>query len=286
VSDVSDYLEQWHSYGKDYGWCLCPFHPDTNPSCCVGATGFRCWSASCGEKGGLEKLYQKVSGRVIVREKVYNQSAFIWRKWEERFGSIQNIAKVAHRELVTSPGLGIYLQQRKIISEIKSGMFGYLDGWYTFPIKNEYDEVKGIVARASPTIQSKTIRYSVSYNCEEKLYVPNWRRVLSSDEIFVCYGTLDAWTLHMAGYASVTGISGQELNHKNLDRFRKRMWIIPDKGEERNAMELQTHLGWRMNCLRLEWEDGCKDLQDVHMKFGLDTVSKLIEEKKKEFVYD
>jgi DNA primase len=282
LDDVSDYLEQWHKYGG-YGMSLCPFHDDHSPSCCVGATGFKC--LSCGEHGSLEKLYQKVSGRVIKHERVYNQSAFIWKKWEEQFGSIQNVAKVAHKELTQCLNLGSYLEKRGIAGEIKNGMLGFLDGWYTFPIKNEYGEIDGIVARASPSIQTKNIRYTVSKNCPTKLYVPNFRRVLSSEEIFVCYGTLDSWSLHLAGYASVTGISGQELNYKNLDRFRKRMWIIPDKGEERNAMELQTHLGWRMNCLRLEWPENCKDVNDIHTKFGLEKVQELIEKQKEKFVY-
>ena len=164
-------------------------------------------------------------------------------------------------------------------------MFGYLDGFYTFPIKNQYDEIQGIVARASPTIQTKNNRYTVSKDCPEKLYVPNWRNVLKAEEIYVCYGTLDVWTLHMAGYDGVTGISGQELSAANLDRFRKRMYIIPDKGEEKSAIELQSRLGWRACPLYLNYPEGTKDLNGIQMKYSLDTMSHLIEQAKEKYNY-
>jgi len=276
LDDVAEYLEQWHKYDH-YGMAICVWHSDSNPSLRVTEHGYKCMS--CGAHGSLEKLYKEISGRVIIREKVYNQSAFIWRKWEERFGSIQNIAKVAHRSLLENPLDGNYLILRQIDSQIKNGMFGYLDGYYTFPIKNQYEEIQGIVARASPTIQTKNNRYTVSKDCLEKLYVPNWRNVLKAEEIYVCYGIIDSWTLHACGYAGVTGISGQELSAVNLDRFRKRIYIIPDRNEEKSAIELQSRLGWRGCPLYLNYPSDCKDLNDLQRKYGLDTVSKLNQDK-------
>jgi len=241
---------------------------------------------SCGAKGSLEKLYEKVSGRVVAREKnPYNPAQKIWHTWFEKYGSVQAIAKLAHLELVNNPERGHYLKQRLIDSQIKVGKIGFLGGFYTFPVRDEYDVVQGIVARASPTIQTKTLRYTVSPNCPQKLYVPVWRKVLKDEYLYLCYGTLDAWTLVMAGYAGITGISGQELNYHNVDRFRKPMFIIPDLGEEKNALELQTKLGWRGMSLFLDFPDGCKDLQDIHMKFGIEKVIELIEKAKEKYNY-
>lgn len=285
--DVVDYLEDTHNYGGNW-WSLCPFHPDTSPSFHVTESGYRCWSTSCGVHGSLEKLYHHLSGNLVKREKVYNPAAWIWKGWAERFGSIQNIAKLAHRELINHPENGKYLKDRKIDSQIEKGMFGYLDGYYLFPIKDEYLEVKGIVARASPTIQTKRNRYSVSPNCPVKLYIPDWRKVLKSESLYVPFGTIDAWTLEMAGYSAVTGISGQELNPANLDRFRVPMYNVSDKGEENKGMELQPKLGWRMNCLWIDWNqvDGCKDLNEIHVKFGIEKVIELIELAKRRYTYD
>jgi len=133
VDDVADYLEDYHNYGG-HGWCLCPFHNDTSPSCSVGEHGFKCWSASCGERGSLEKLYNKVSGKFVSREKTYNPSAWIWKNWMEKYGSYQQIVKEAHQNLIYNPDLGHYLQQRKLDSNIQAGTFGFLEGYYLFPI--------------------------------------------------------------------------------------------------------------------------------------------------------
>jgi len=282
LDDVSEYLEQPHRYSHYY-MAICIFHDDKTPSMRVWDTGYKCMS--CGAHGSLAKLHQQISGRVVIRERVYNQSALIWKRWEERFGSIQNIAKFAHRSLLENPLDGNYLILRQIDSQIKNGMFGFLDGYYLFPIKNEYDEIQGIVARASPTIQTKNNRYTVSKGCPMKLYVPSWRKVLKEAELYVTYGTIDVWTLHLAGYTGVTGISGQELSAENLDRFRKRMYIIPDKGEEKSAIELQAKLNWRGCPLLLNFPEGTKDLNDIQRKYGLDTVSHLIEEAKEKYNY-
>lgn len=285
LEDVADYLDQYHKY-DGYAMAICPFHDDRGPSLRIGDWGFKCLASSCGEHGSLYRLYEHISGRMVIREKrKWNPSALIWDKWKDRFGSIPQITKVAHKNLLENPDLGNYLQVRKIDSQIKNLKLGFLDGWYTFPIFNEFGEIEGMVGRASPTIQTKTIRYSVSKDCPVKLYVPNWRDVLKSPDIYIPFGTIDAITLQMCGYPSLTGISGQELNAKNLERFRKRLWLICDRGEEKKALELQTQVGYRMNCLFLDWPITDKDTSDVYMKFGKDKLDELIQCQKEKYQY-
>ena len=282
LEEVSEYLEQWKSYGE-YGMALCVWHDDHSPSMSVSSHGYKC--KSCLAHGSLEKLYQKVSGRVVGREKVYNPSAWIWKNWGEKYGGILHVVQHAHQQLVYNPGFGHYLEERKIDSQIKSGMFGFLDGYYTFPIFDEYGDVQGCVARSSPTIETKNNRYSVTHNCPVKIYVPSWRKVLKDESLYVCYGTLDAWTLHMAGYAAITGLSGQEFRPEHLGRFRKPIYIIPDKHEEKSALEVASRLGWRGMILTLDYRESCKDLNNIHVKFGLDTVAELIEKAKEKYKY-
>lgn len=196
LEDVVDYLEDYHPY-QGYGMARCVEHDDHNPSMRVGEWGYKCMS--CGAKGSLEKLYEEVSGRVVIQEKrKWNPSALIWDKWKDRFGSIPQIAKVAHKNLLENPDLGNYLQVRKIDSQIKNLKLGYLDGYYLFGIRDEYNELQGIVARSSPTIQTKNNRYTVSPKCIIKLFIPNWRRVLKASDLYVCYGVIDSVTLDMA----------------------------------------------------------------------------------------
>jgi DNA primase len=282
MDDVADYLEQWHKY-DGYGMCLCVFHNDHSPSLSVSNHGFKCMS--CGKSGTLEYLYKHVSGRVVSREKTYNPASYIWKKWFERFGTIENISKIANQN-IKGLGLDLYLTERKVWQNVRQNKLGYLDGYYTFPIFSEYGEIQGMVARASPSIQTKTLRYTVSPNCPIKLYVPSWRNVLKADSLYVCYGIIDSLTLDVAGYAGLTGISGQELNAGNLDRFRKPMFIIPDKGEEKKSIELQTKLGWRAMPLFLDWPEGTKDLNGVHCVYGIEKVKELIEVAKRRYVYE
>lgn len=282
LEDVADYLESDKYDG--YRMAICLWHDDHTPSMQVTERGYYC--KTCGAKGSLEKLYEEVSGRVVIREKRrWNPSALIWDKWKDRFGSIPQIAKVAHENLKNHPDLGNYLQVRKIDGQIKKLYLGYLDGFYCFPIRNEYEEIQGIVARASPSIQTKNNRYTVSPKCPIKLYIPSWREVLKATDIYIPYGTLDAVTLQMCGYASLTGISGQELNAKNLERFRKKLWIIPDMGEERKALELQTYLGWRGQCLFLDYPVGTKDPNGVYVQYGNEKLIELIERQRSKYIY-
>ncbi len=277
--DFSDYLDGWHKY-SGYGMANCVWHADKNPSMRVSEKGYYC--LSCGASGRLEKLYQKVANGVqLPPQKFYNPSAKIWDKWEQQFGDIKEICKIAHQSLVSNPDLGSYLYKRGLDTvSIKKGKLGFLEGYYVFPIRDEYGEVHGAVVRASPTIQTINNRYSVSPKCPIKLYVPDWSLVEKSEVLYICYGTLDAWSLFLAGYPALTGISGQELNSENLQRFRKPMFGISDLGEESNMARLQSALGWRMKILRLQYPDGCKDANDVHVKYGLDILKNLIETQK------
>lgn len=283
LSEISDYLQDPHKY-DGYIMALCEFHDDHNPSMMVTKDYYKCMS--CGVSGRIERLIEKVSGRIIEKKKVGYNAGFVWNRWLDRFGSIQFISKMAHEFLFYNMCYADYLVSRKFTEdEIRLGRIGYLDSYFTFPIKDEYGQVQGMVVRASPSIQTKTNRYSVSPDCPQKLYVPSWKSVNMSDSIYLCYGTLDAWSLHMCGYPAMTGISGQELNAKNLEKFRKPIYIIPDRHEERNSLELSAHLGWRGKVLFLNYPEYCKDINDVHRAHGAEMVKQLIEEKKEHYNY-
>lgn len=285
LDDVAPYLEQWREY-SGHAWSLCPFHPDTRPSFSIWEHGFKCWSASCGKTGSLEYLYSQVSGKVVIREKTYDPSSWIWSNWNKKFGNYTEIAKFAHHNLLANPQYGNYLVTRGIDGQIKAGMFGYLEGYYIFPIRDQYNQVQGLTARVSPTIQTKNNRYSVTRDCPVKFYTPNWKRLKASEEIYLCFGTLDVWTLEMLGLAGITGLSGQEFSAKLLDDFRKPIYIIPDLGEENKAIELQVELGWRGMTLQIPWPEDSKDLNDVQTKHGLDTVSSLLKNSKRKYDYE
>lgn len=282
LDDLEDYLESFHKYDS-YAMACCVWHDDSNPSMLITEKGYHC--KSCGASGSLVNLYNHVSGRPIQStKKVYNPSAFIWDRWIDAYGSLLDVCRVAHVQLADRPELGEYLYKRGLTQyQITMGALGFLGGYYIFPIRDEDNKIQGAVARASPTIQTKDNRYSASKNCPLKLYVPSWEAVNNSKEIYVCYGTLDAWSLLMAGYPAVTGISGQEFRAEHLDQFRKMIYIVADKREEKSAIHLQGRLGWRGRRLDIRWLDGTKDINDVHVKYGLDSVKEKVEEAKRKY---
>lgn len=285
LDDLEDYLGTFHKYDS-YAMACCVFHDDSSPSMLITENGYTC--KACGARGSLVTLYNKVSGRPVQPQKrVYNPSAFIWDRWSEQYGSVQDACKIAHAQLSNRPELGEYLYKRGLTQyQIAMGTLGFLGGYYIFPIKDENNKIQGAVARASPTIQTKTNRYSASKNCPVKIYVPSWDAVNKSEDIYVCYGTLDAWSLLMAGYPSITGISGQQFQAEFLDQFRRRIWIIPDKNEEKSAVHLQGGLGWRGRRINVRWPDGTKDINDIHIKYGIGKVDEILKITKEEISYD
>jgi len=283
LDDIYEYLQEPHRY-EHYIMACCEYHDDIKPSMLVTQGGYKC--KSCNAHGTLEKLYQRVSGRVVIRKKVPNPSAYLWVKWEEKFGSIQNIAKIAHQNLINNPDLGCYLQQRKVDGLVKSCLLGYMDGYYTFPILNEFGEIKGITARVSPTMQLKRGKYTTTHDCPVKFYVPSWRTLLKNDELYLVYGIIDSLSLLSAGYAGFSSLTGQSVNPEWLEQYRKTIYIIPDKGEESSALELQAHLGWRGKTLFIDWPETTKDLNQIHQEYGLDMMSSLIEKSKEKYHYD
>jgi DNA primase len=285
LDEISEYLQQFKRY-DGYGMCLCPFHDDSSPSCQITNRGFYC--KACGAKGTLLKLYNKVSNQPIqIRKKVYNPSAGVWKKWEEKFGDIKSVCKIAHQNLVQN-NFDEYLVERGLdTASIIDGRLGFLDGYFIFPIIDEFGDIQGATARASKSIQTKNNRYTTSHNCPIKLYVPSWKRVLDAQEIYLCYGIFDAWSLYLAGYPSITGISGQDLNPKNLVQVRKPIYIIPDKKEECAGLYLQSRLEWRGRLLILPWQEyKVKDLNELHIRYGIETLQNLIKKSKEKYNYD
>lgn len=285
LDEVSEYLTQFKKY-DGYGMACCVWHDDSNPSMSVSNNGYFC--KSCGAKGSLLNLYNKVSNQPIqIKEKVYNPSAWIWKKWQDKFGDLKSVCKLAHTNLIQNNFSG-YLKSRGLDTvSIELGKIGYLDGYFIFPIMDDFGEIQGATARASVSIQTKNNRYTTSHACPLRLYCPDWGRVLSANEIYLCYGIFDAWSLYLAGYPAITGISGQDLNAKNLARFRKPIYIIPDKKEERAGLHLQSSLEWRGKLLILPWQDyEVKDPNELHTKHGIKTLQNLIEKSKEKYNYD
>jgi hypothetical protein len=274
LDDIVDLLDNPHKYG-DYIACNCNFHDDSSPSMLVYENTFFC--KACGMHGSLEYLYRKLSGfDTVSKVKIPvkpNRGMGLWRKWLYEFEDVPSICKEAHKYLVSAPSP--YLRRRKIQSVVQSSYIGLMNSFFIFPVFDKEHKIIGAVARASPTIQTKEVRFSVSPDCNA-LYVPDWKRVLESEYLIVVFGIFDALGLSICGFPVVTGISGASFNADLLDEFRKPIYVIPDKGEERQALSLISQLDWRGSPLFLDFPDECKDTADIREKFDDETLITLI----------
>jgi hypothetical protein len=257
--------------GEHYGTYLavrCPFHGDSHPSMMVYEDWYKC--KSCDANGPTTKLYNKVKGGSIVNfsygheEDVHYPNPF--RRWLHR----ESLNKCLHRAWTNAnlnQGTTIYLREKRgIPNDIRRSLgIGSLEEYFTFPVVDYDRKIVGAFVRSNGTIPSS--RYFVPKDQDPNLlYSPSWRHVEESRVIFLTFGPIDALSLHILGFPSISTLSGKTLDTTVLDDIRKRIIFIPDYGEDKEAMRLASRLGWRGAVCHFPYPEGTKDMNDVYLK--------------------
>lgn len=269
---LQEQMNNVHIYA-DYFMASCPWHGrDEHPSLMVHPDGFKC--LTCGKGGSLEYLAGKIgrSGKQPIKV-TRSQSSVLprWKRWEQEYGDLPQIADAAHDLLKRYISNYWYFNKRKISRFMNVGYFGYLEGWCTFPVFDQQHRIVDMVVRSA-----KQKQYVVSPAAEHPLYVPDWQKVLEAETIYVVYGLIDAWALYDCGLPVVTGTSGKSLSAVLLKPLDKRYIIVPDQYEERDAYKLAGELGWRASVLRLPYPSDCKDPDDIRRNFNVETLTNLL----------
>ena len=140
---------------------------------------------------------------------------------------------------------------------------GYLDDWYTFPIRNPSGKILGAVARRGENNLSKSKYVIPAGQDPSLLYVPSWSKVIQAKVIFITFGILDSISLYLCGVASMSTTTGKQLDPTALSKIQKHIYIIPDLGEESEGHKLASNLGWRGHVLSLEYPPELKDVNDL-----------------------
>jgi len=270
--ELAEQLEKvtWHSY---YFSCLCPFHDNRDtPACFVYPDGYRC--ASCNAHGTLEFLKHKLSGSRIryregVTEVVSEKPEF--DKWKRRYGSYEKAAAQAYETAQEYPILLDYLVERGFSDILTEGRIGYLDGWISFPVFNREGAMVDWVVRSTPTLETN-VKYAVRprKNSHEgfMLYSADWDMIEESTGVYIPFGILDMWALHLLGLPTATGLTGKTYNIKWFSEIRKFIYLIPDLNEEEDAHRFVQKLDWRGSVFELNYPDGCKDVADILKQQG------------------
>lgn len=261
-----------------YFACLCQFHDDHSPSMFVYEDTGTYSCKSCGAHGTLVKLDRHLGGRSVKIATSKPQVLPQWRKWEEQYGDLEGIATHAHLSCKRYPQWMFYFKERKIDQFYEQGRFGFIDNWCFFPVIDENKKVISAVMRY--TGKHKDTRYVTRQSIDGKqyLYIPNRSRVSSSDYVVVCYGIVDAWSFEDIGIPVITGCTGKFSSPELLRELHKKIYIIPDRGEEKDAHLLANSLGWRGRVINLPYPDGCKDSDDVRIQYGKDFLKSMVME--------
>jgi len=215
---------------------------------------------ACGKRGKTENLLREISGgSVIIKE--HKKSRNPWTKWT-RNASLMEACKLANRNLPSE-----YLERRGIPPEYQCKYkLGYRDNWYTFPIFDQNNRLIGATARRGEGSNHPAKYINPSGQNPDLLYIPDWELFENKPIIFLTFGILDALSICSLGYAGMSTTTGKKPNPSAFDFIRKRIVVIPDKGEEIEGHTLVSKLGWRGVLAEIPnvWE--VKDINELFMK--------------------
>jgi hypothetical protein len=157
-----------------------------------------------------------------------------------------------------------YLEQRGLDGRIETCRLGWYNGWYTVPVYSQEKSFEGMVMRASSQQQDITgLRFTMPKRQPPMLYVPEWQLLQNSPSLFVTFGLFDALALTQLRFAACTTTGGMKsFSGEWLDFWRKPIYIVPDRDEDKVARELALELGVRAHVLNLPYPDSMKDPAD------------------------
>jgi hypothetical protein len=95
------------------------------------------------------------------------------------------------------------------------------------------------------------------------LFIPDEEMLKKFDYVFLVFGVFDAISLYQLGYPAMTTLTGMIAKPEMFSSIRKKILIIPDKGEEKTMARLAAGLDWRGKVLRVDYPDDCKDVNDL-----------------------
>jgi hypothetical protein len=250
---------------KDYGHYLaaiCCFHDDTKPSLFIYEDTYKC--VACGAFGRTENLLHRTD-KTRVKYKDHD-TPFVnpFSRWL-RNKTLSEVCRSAWETINSHPSIAGYIYNRGVEENFRRSIgIGYKDDWYTIPMFSYQHKLVGCVARANPETQTGSKYTQPHGQSPNLLYAPNWRLYDRADVVYVTYGPIDAITLAINNKMAFSSISGKLTNPIGFSEIRKRIVIIPDLGEEKEANILASRLRWA-SVARIDWPPQTKDLNDIWM---------------------
>lgn len=266
LDEIKERLDRAIRY-EHYIVSRCPFHFDKNPSFFVYLDYYHC--ASCDAKGSTNGLLDRLSGRVIFKEPVTIFNPF--REWLKRFSGLRETLKFAYKYGQTFPTYLDYVYNRGITKEtVRETKLGYLDRFITIPLVQN----KKIVGAVARSVKEK--HYFIPKEQDPNiLFIPNETLFNESDTVYLVFGMFDCLTLYQYGLPVMTTTRGIITSGRTFQGIRKRIVVIPDKGEEKTGSRLVAQLDWRGKLLLLDYPIGTKDINDLHVRGYTEVINEL-----------
>jgi len=268
---ITELLPDFDEIGRGYIHTYCVFHEDSKKSLLVFPDargynpGFYCLSGECGRKGSLEELLRVLEGAPPRPREDSKKEKPPYLPTD--LSDLAALANDAHLALIddSAPERRYYLEQRGMADMIVPAKLGWYKGWITTPIFSRTGTLTGLYCRAAPVEQQRTgQRFCQPLGQNPMMYVPNWNTLLSSTNVIVVFGMMDALTCSVLNLPVVTTTGGSNsFDPSWLDQFRKPITIVPDaSGDDKAAIDLAARLGWRARILRLPYDDQVRDPAD------------------------
>lgn len=305
LRDQPGFAEQvYHKDTKnEYFSTWCPWHDDREvPSLLVYPTGditlvgggrygyWRCL-AGCGT-GGLDDLYRKVKDwerKGIGDRRKRSPSALAWRPpfLPVDRDSLTRKADTASAILAKYPELGWYIRDRGLGDRIEPRNLGYLDGWISIPVYNIEGEVVSLILRSTPPIQEATGLRFHSPSMPPQLYVPNWRSVLRARTVYVVFGMFDALSLDEVGLPVCCSTHGNQALFPTWflgSALRDKEYLLVSDNKPHEVEDVKKRrdalrgagINAKMHMIQTSLMGGCKDANDVLMKYGPDELRRRV----------
>jgi len=259
LDEVMEYMDGSHRY-ENYVSALCPFHDDSRPSLLIYKDNYFC--ASCGAYGKTDYLLSTLSKIPVMRKREAQKFYNPFSTWIKTYARLGLTLKVANQVIRQKPSK--YLQNRGIEHENQIRLsLGYLDNWYTIPIRDIKNRIIGAVARRGEN-NTASSKYIIPFRQDPNLlYVPSWNNIKKSNYLILTFGIFDAISLYLCGVPSASTTTGKRINPVALNHIKKRIYIWGDLKEESDAHRLAANLGWRGSVVSCQWPTNTKDVSDL-----------------------
>lgn len=268
--------------------CSCPFHLNLDtPAFNISKNKnhlFRCWNPSCGAKGNIFILIERIKGVTPIASLGYLHSfktttrlaSRNQRKKEER--DYETIEEEALENFSYSLwDLGYMLRRGFNKSTIRYFQVGRIGNYITIPVWDENNRLVGISKRdVSPAPKRKYLDSGLP----KKYVLFNLNNAIRHDSVIVVEGPMDAMRVHQAGYHNVVAILSGSLSkfqESLLKRNFRECIIFTDNDDA--GRRLGEDIANRCRQLRIYWAEypsGAKDPGEL----SEEAIQKAIKDKK------